>query len=381
VIKKSNRVLDIKEYYFSKKLKEIDSLKKQDKDIISFGIGSPDLMPANEVINAISDSILNEHSHKYQNYQGLTELRESISKFYNKFYGVELNPNNEILPLLGSKEGIMYISLAFLDLGDEVLIPNPSYLTYNSVTNLVGGKSVYYDLLEENNYEPDFEELEKKDLSKVKIMWVNYPHMPTGAPASKELFEKLVKFCIKHNILLVNDNPYSFILNDTPISILDVDGARDITIELNSLSKSFNMAGHRVGMVVGKSEFIDPILKIKSNVDSGMFCPVQMGAIAALSLDMPWFDNINLIYSKRRELVWKILDKLNCTYNNHFGGMFVWGKLPKGITSDSIVDDLLYNKNIFITPGHIFGSNGEGYVRFSLCLDEDRIKEALDRLD
>lgn len=380
MITKAKRLQNVKEYYFSTKLREVAALIGAGKPIINIAIGSPDLAPSKSVLEAIQNSLVHEKAHGYQSYQGLPAFREAIGDFYKRNYRVELDSNSEILPLMGSKEGIMHISMAFLNEGDEVLIPNPGYPTYTSVTNLVGANPVFYDLTDENNWEPDFEALEKMDLSKVKIMWVNYPHMPTGAPATKELYEKFVSFAIKHQILLVNDNPYSFILNDTPLSILEIDGASEIALELNSLSKTFNMAGWRVGMLLGNAELIKTVLQVKSNMDSGMFFGIQQGAISALKLSDEWYKSINAVYARRREIVWKIFDKLNCTYDRGSVGMFVWAKLPEGITTDQCVDDLLYNKNIFITPGSIFGSNGEGYVRISLCLDEKLLTEALERL-
>lgn len=380
MITKAKRLQSVKEYYFSSKLREVAGLVNDGKPIINIAIGNPDLSPSQGVLDAIQDSLVHVKAHGYQSYQGLPKLRESISDFYSKNYRVALDANTEILPLMGSKEGIMHISMAFLNEGDAVLIPNPGYPTYTSVSNLVGAEPVYYDLTHENNWEPDFDALEEQDLSKVKLMWVNYPHMPTGAPATMALYEKFVAFAKKHQILLVNDNPYSFILNDNPLSILEVEGAKEVALELNSLSKTFNMAGWRVGMLLGNSELIKTVLQVKSNMDSGMFYGIQQGAIAALSLSNEWYDKINAIYTVRRKIVWKILDKLNCTYDKGSVGMFVWAKLPDGITSEECVDNLLYNKNIFIPPGTIFGSNGEGFIRFSLCVNEDQLTEALNRL-
>jgi aspartate/methionine/tyrosine aminotransferase len=346
------------------------------------GIGSPDLAPDASVIAAIQSAVHDENAHQYQNYQGLPELRLGMAGFYKKHFHVDLNSNTEILPLMGSKEGIMHISLAFLNEGDQVLIPNPGYPTYSSVTELVGAEAIFYDLTASNNWEPDFDALEKLDLLKVKLMWISYPHMPTGATGSLALFEKLVAFAKKHQILLVNDNPYSFVLNEKPISILQVDGAKDVAIELNSLSKTFNMAGWRVGMVSGNAAFIDAILKVKSNMDSGMFYGIQKGAIEALKLDASWFENLNTIYAKRRELTGQLAEKLGCTFDAKAVGLFVWAKLPEGIDSaEKFIDDILYKQHIFITPGTIFGSNGEGYIRFSLCVKEGKIQEAIDRFD
>ena len=380
MIQKADRLNDVKEYYFSKKLREVAALKNEGKPVINIAIGSPDLSPSALVIEAIQQAVTLPNAHQYQSYQGIPELRNGMAEFYKINYGVELNSGSEILPLMGSKEGIMHISLAFLNKGDEVLIPNPGYPTYASVTNLVEAKAVLYNLNAENNWLPNFEEIEKNDLSKVKIMWVNYPHMPTGAVASKEDFQQLINFAKKHTILIVNDNPYSFILNDNPLSILAIEGAKDVAIELNSLSKTFNMAGWRVGMVIGDAQIIKTILEVKSNMDSGMFFGIQKGAVEAFKLSSDWFQLQNKIYEQRRKLVWKIFDALNCTYDSSIGGLFVWAKIPKGESSEEITDRLLYEKDIFITPGTIFGSNGEGYIRASLCVDEIALNEVLKRV-
>lgn len=379
-MKAAERLIHIKEYYFSRKLKEVRGLSAQGKPIINMGIGSPDLQPPQEVITAIQNAVTEEGAHKYQSYQGLTAFRNAISEFYQKNYEVAVNPDHEILPLMGSKEGILHISMAFLNKGDQVLIPNPGYPTYTSVTNLVEAVPVYYDLTAENDWQPDFDALEQQDLSQVKIMWTSYPHMPTGEKGSKELFQKLIAFGQKHEILIVNDNPYSFVLNNDPLSILSIDGAKETALELNSLSKSFNMAGWRVGMLLGKQTLLDEVLKVKTQMDSGMFYGIQKGAIAALEQSKVWFDQMNDVYEKRRKLIWKIADKLNCQYDKNAAGMFVWAKLPQGKTSEGMVDELLYDKDIFIAPGTIFGSQGEGYIRFSLCVSEDKIKEALNRI-
>ncbi len=380
MITKADRLNDVKEYYFSKKLREVAALRNEGKPVINIAIGSPDLNPPKSVINAIKTAVDIPNAHQYQSYQGIPELREGISNFYKDKYKVILNANSEILPLMGSKEGIMHISLAFLNKGDKVLIPNPGYPTYASVTNLVEAEAILYNLNDANNWLPNFEELEKEDLKNVKIMWINYPHMPTGAVASKEDFKQLITFAKKHQILIVNDNPYSFILNEKPLSILEVEGAKEVAIELNSLSKTFNMAGWRVGMVVGDAEIIKTILQVKSNMDSGMFYGIQKGAVEAFKLSKDWFKSQNEIYEERRALVWEIFDSLNCTYNKNIGGLFVWAKLPEGIKSEEITDELLYTKNVFITPGTIFGSNGEGYIRASLCVDKNVLTEVLNRL-
>ena len=379
MIKPAKRLDTVKEYYFSTKLREVRELAAIGKPIINMGIGSPDLQPPTQVIEAIQNSFGDAVAHKYQSYQGIPELRKAIASFYQDKFNVVCNPENEILPLMGSKEGIMHISLAFLNEGDEVLIPNPGYPTYSSVTELVGAKAVLYELDEAHDWQPNFEELEQLDVTKVKIMWVNYPHMPTGANALKETFERLIAFGKKHNILIVNDNPYSFILNNTPTSILEVAGAKEIALELNSLSKTFNMAGWRVGMVIGSAAHLKEILKVKSNMDSGMFYGIQKGAIEALRISDDWFHNQNIIYKQRRELIWKLADTLGCTYDKNATGLFVWARVPEGKTAKGMTDELLYHKDIFMAPGTIFGSQGEGYIRFSLCVPEEVIEEAINR--
>ncbi|UMB53556.1 aminotransferase class I/II-fold pyridoxal phosphate-dependent enzyme [Lutibacter sp. A64] len=380
MIQKADRLNDVKEYYFSKKLREVAALRNEGKPIINIAIGSPDLAPSNSVIAAIQNAVTLPNAHQYQSYQGIPELRSGIADFYKENYNVTLNSATEILPLMGSKEGIMHISMAFLNKGDKVLIPNPGYPTYASVTNLVEAEPILYKLNEATNWLPNFKELEQQDLSNVKIMWINYPHMPTGAVASKEDFKELIAFAKKHQILIVNDNPYSFILNENPLSILEIEGAKEVAIELNSLSKTFNMAGWRVGMVVGDAEIIKTILQVKSNMDSGMFFGIQKGAVEAFKLSSDWFKAQNEIYKRRRAIVWQIFDALNCTYNKNIGGLFVWAKLPEGIKSEDVTDDLLYNKNVFITPGTVFGSNGAGYLRASLCVSEEVLEEVLDRI-
>jgi LL-diaminopimelate aminotransferase len=333
MITTAKRLDIVEEYYFSSKLREVRQLASEGKPIINMGIGSPDLSPSPLVIDAIIAAMQDDNAHQYQSYQGLPELRQGMADFYENNYGITLNSVTEILPLMGSKEGIMHISMAFLNEGDEVLIPNPGYPTYSSVTNLVGAVPVYYDLTESSSWEPDLEALEKLDLSKVKLMWIGYPHMPTGARGSLDLFEKLVAFAKKYQILLVNDNPYSFVLNDNPISLLQVAGATEVALELNSLSKTFNMAGWRVGMVLGNAAFIDAVLKVKSNMDSGMFYPIQKGAIAALKSDKSWFEGMNLIYKRRRVLTEQLAEKLGCKVYKEGVGLFVWAKLPAGSTS------------------------------------------------
>ena len=380
MIQPAKRLDTVQEYYFSKKLREVRELLAAGKPIINMGIGSPDLQPPSNVLEAIQNSLQDATAHKYQSYQGLPALRNAISDFYFDKFGVVSNSETEILPLMGSKEGIMHISMAFLNEGDQALIPNPGYPTYTSVTKLVGAEPLFYNLSDATNWQPDFEELEKQDLKNVKIMWVNYPHMPTGTNATIATFEKLVAFGKKHQILIVNDNPYSFILNETPISILQVDKAKDIALELNSLSKTFNMAGWRVGMVLGNENYINQILKVKSNMDSGMFYGIQKGAIAALQLSDDWFLDQNKIYKERRDLVWKLADALDCSYDKNATGLFVWAKIPGGKKSEEVTDSILYDKDIFITPGTVFGSQGEGYIRFSLCVTSAIIKEAIARI-
>ena len=379
MIPTAHRLNSVQEYYFSKKLREVRQLVAEGKSIINMGIGSPDLAPDETVIQAMIQGMNDAKAHEYQSYQGLPELRQGMADFYTKQFGVTLDPNTEILPLMGSKEGIMHISLAFLNEGDEVLIPNPGYPTYASVTELLQAKAVYYDLTAATDWQPDFEALEQMDLSKVKLMWVSYPHMPTGANGTLALFEKLIAFGKKHQILIVNDNPYSFVLNDTPLSILQIKDAKDVALELNSLSKTYNMAGWRVGMILGNANLIDAVLIVKSNMDSGMFYGIQKGAVEALKLGNEWFIKQNDVYRQRRQLLFELAEKLECTFDKNSVGMFVWAKLPEGISAETFIDKVLLDKHIFITPGSIFGSNGEGYIRFSLCVSEVKIQEAIDR--
>lgn len=377
----SIRLDGIGEYYFSQKLREIDELNKQGKSIINLGIGSPDLPPHHDVVKVLQEESAKPNTHAYQNYKGSPILRKAIADWYAQWYGVTLNADTEILPLIGSKEGIMHICMTYLNEGDEALIPNPGYPTYSSAVKLAGGKAVAYELKEENNWAPDFDALEKTDLSKVKLLWVNYPHMPTGQLPTKALFEKIVAFGKKHNILVCHDNPYSFILNDTPMSLLSVQDAKEVVIELNSLSKSQNMAGWRVGMLCGAKERIDEILRFKSNMDSGMFLPVQLAAAKALSLGQEWYDDINAIYKQRREKVFELLNLLDCKFSTTQVGLFVWAKNPaKYNTGYELSDEVLYNSNVFITPGGIFGSAGDGYIRVSLCGSVERFEEAIRRI-
>ena len=381
MIKPAQRLKDIKEYYFSTKLREISELNRRGKNIINMGIGNPDLSPPENVTNALKKATNDNGSHKYQPYKGINQLRISISDFYKKNYNVSLDSDKNILPLIGSKEGIMHISLAFLNKGDKVLIPNPGYPSYQSITKLVGAEPIFYPLLEKNNWLPDLDALKLLVSDNVKLMWINYPNMPTGKNSNIEFFKKIHDFAVSNDILVINDNPYSFILNDNPLSFLSVDSSFDHCLELNSLSKSHNMAGWRVGMVVGSKNNIDTILRVKSNIDSGMYYAIQKGAIEALCLNSSWYKSMNKIYRKRREIVYKICDKLKLKYDKNSSGMFVWAKIKSSdITSMQFVDNLLYNKEIFITPGSIFGTNGEGYVRLSLCLSKEKLNEALNKL-
>jgi len=382
IINPADRTKTVQEYYFSTKLAQIERMRRDGADVINLGIGSPDQPPSENTIARLSSEAMKPSVHGYQSHTGAPVLRKAFSDWYRKHFRVELNPDNEILPLLGSKEGIMHISMAFINAGDEVLIPDPGYPTYSSVTNLVGGIIRTYDLTEINGWMPDLEALEKTDLSKVKIMWVNYPNMPTGAHASIELFEKLVAFAQKHKVLLCNDNPYSFILSDEYRSILEIDGAREVALELNSLSKSHNMAGWRVGMVAGKSEYIKEILKVKSNMDSGMFLPMQLAAVEALNNPESWYTTVNQVYVKRRKIVEDIMQLLNCKIDKSQTGLFVWGGLPQNVEScESYVEEILNKAHVFLTPGFIFGKNGDRYIRISLCATEERLLEAKARLE
>ena len=380
-ISTAERLASVKEYYFSKKLREVAQLQQQGKPILNMGIGSPDLPPHPAVVQALDQGMSHPRAHMYQSYQGLPELRQGIAEFYQRSYGVSLHYENEVLPLMGSKEGIMHISMAFLNPGDEVLIPNPGYPTYSSVSQLVQAKPIFYALKKENNWQPDFEALEALDTQNIKLMWLNYPHMPTGAQAEEATLKRLIDWAKKNNILLVNDNPYSFILNDTPTSILAIEGAKEVALELNSLSKSFNMAGWRVGMLLGNADLINAVLKVKSNMDSGMFYGIQQGAIAALGIEKSWQEELNAVYRSRRAKVEELATVLNTTFDPKSVGMFLWCKLPQGSPSaETFIDQILYEKDIFITPGTIFGSQGEGYIRFSLCIEEQKIQTAINRL-
>jgi len=377
----ATRLESVKEYYFSKKLREVAALVQAGKPILNMGIGSPDLAPHPSIIEALNVAMSHPRANMYQSYQGLPELREAIAHFYTRNYDVILDPSSEILPLMGSKEGIMHISMAFLNKGDEVLIPNPGYPTYSAVTQLVEATPVFYDLKSENNWQPDFEVLNSLDTSKIKLMWLNYPHMPTGTNVDQDILKKLIQWAAKEEVLLINDNPYSFILNDHPQSILSLPGAKNVAMELNSLSKSFNMAGWRVGMLTGNAENIQAVLKVKSNMDSGMFYGIQQGAIAALNAPDSWFKELNTTYRKRRLLIEELATLMNASFDPDSVGMFVWAKLnDTTIDAEEYIDQLLYEKDIFITPGTIFGTQGEGYIRFSLCVNEEQIITAINRM-
>lgn len=380
-IEPAQRVSMVKEYYFSKKLKEVARLNAEGRDIISLGIGGPDRPPHARVVDTLCEYAHRSDTHGYQPYVGPVELRQAYADWYRRWYGVELNPANEIQPLIGSKEGILHITLAFVNPGDGVLVPNPGYPTYTSVSRLAGAEIFTYNLKEENAWYPDFDELESMPLDRIKLMWVNYPNMPTGAPATHELYEKIVDFCRRHNILIVNDNPYSFILNDNPISMLSVEGAKDVVIEMNSLSKSHNMAGWRMAMLASNAQFVEWVLKVKSNIDSGQFRPAMLAAVEALKCDSDWFDELNAVYARRRRVAERIMDALGCTFDPRQRGLFLWGKIPDAAeSSEKFADNILYNARVFITPGFIFGSNGERFIRISLCATEEKMEEALTRI-
>ena len=382
-IQPADRLNSVSEYYFSTKLKEVAEMNAKGLNVISLGIGSPDMPHSAATVEALSTSAADPAVHGYQPYVGIPELRKAFADWYAKWFNVELNTANEIQPLIGSKEGILHISMAFLNPGDGVLIPNPGYPTYSSVSKLVQANVIAYDLDENNNWQPDFEALEQLDLSNVKLMWVNYPNMPTGASATPELFEKLVAFGKKHGIVICNDNPYSFILNNNRLSILQVEGAKEICIELNSMSKSHNMPGWRMGMLASNAQFVEWILKVKSNIDSGQFKPMQMAAIAALNNSEEWHNEMNInLYKNRRHLAEEIMKSLGCTFDPHQVGMFLWGKIPDQYKdSAELADKVLYDARVFITPGFIFGNKGQRYVRLSLCANEKMLGEALERIN
>lgn len=380
-IQVANRLNGIGEYYFSQKLRQIEEMNKAGAAVINLGIGSPDLAPDANVIHTLQAESSKSTVHAYQGYKGVAALREAMAAWYQKWYNVSLDAATEILPLIGSKEGIMHICMTYLNEGDEALIPNPGYPTYRSAVTLAGGKCVDYALTEQQAWQPDFDVLENTDLSRVKLMWVNYPHMPTGQLPTKELFQKLVAFARKHNILICHDNPYSFILNDEPLSLLSVEGAKEVAVELNSLSKSHNMAGWRVGMLCGAKERIEEVLRFKSNMDSGMFLPLQLAASKALALDENWHRTLNDQYRKRREKVFELLDLLHCSYSVSQAGLFVWAKIPGGYQDGfQLSDQILHDAKVFITPGGIFGSEGAKFIRVSLCSSTGNLEGAIDRI-
>lgn len=381
IIAPANRIEHISEYYFSKKLAEIKQLQDAGHPIINLGIGSPDMPPSPTTLSALCESAQKTDSHGYQSYRGLAELREAIADFYAQTYKVSLQPQRELLPLMGSKEGIMHISMSFLNEGDKVLIPNPGYPTYSSVTKLMGAIPLYYDLIEEHNWEIDIEQLKKMDLSKVKLLWLNTPHMPTGIAYNKNILQQLIQLAREQHFLIVCDNPYSMVLTEKPKSILQLCNTKDVVLELNSLSKSHNMAGWRVGWIAGKQDYIDTILKVKSNMDSGMFLPVQKASVQALKNAKTWHKQRNEVYARRKIKAYELLDLLDCTYHKHQEGMFVWAKAPdKHKNIEAWIDELLYKAGVFLTPGFIFGSNGQRYIRISLCSNENNIDKAIQQL-
>lgn len=381
-IQPANRIKEVEEYYFSKKLAEVRGLDSPEWRVINLGIGSPDQMPSKNAIDALTESANNAANHGYQNYKGIPQLRKAIADFYHRIYAVKINSETEILPLIGSKEGIMHIMMAFVNEGDEVLIPNPGYPTYASVVKLVGAKARTYSLRENSNWGIDLDELRKSDLSKVKVMWVNFPHMPTGRIASKKEMQELVDLARENNFLIVNDNPYSLILNEQPLSILSCKGANEVALELNSLSKSHNMAGWRIGWVAGNAQYVDAVVRVKSNMDSGMFLGLQHAAVEALQNDASWFQQLNEVYAKRKKVASQILDVLGCKYSDEQSGLFVWAKAPDAIANvEKWIDEILYGTRVFITPGFIFGDAGERYMRISLCATEEKLNEALERIE
>lgn len=382
-IKPASRLDAVQEYYFSRKLKEVARLNAEGQDIISLAIGSPDQPPSTQTIDKLCEVAHDPSAHGYQPTMGTMELRKAMADFYHRWYGVEVDAASEVQPLIGSKEGILHITLAFVNPGDEVLVPNPGYPTYTSLSKILGAKVVNYNLDEDNGWQPDFEELERRDLSRVKLMWTNYPNMPTGGDARMETYRKLVDFACRHDIVVVNDNPYSFILNEHPLSLLQVEGAKDCCIELNSMSKGYNMPGWRVGMCVSNPQFISWILKIKSNIDSGTFRGLQLAAAEALTTNTEeWHREYNInVYRRRREIAERIMQALGCTYDDSQVGMFLWGKIAgKYANAEQLTERVLHEARVFITPGFIFGSNGERYVRISLCAQDDKMQEALRRI-
>lgn len=382
MFKTASRLGQVKEYYFSRKLREIRAMNEAGKNVLNLGIGSPDLAPPSATLEALNQHSVNPQNHAYQSYSGLPELRAAFADWYKKYFHVDLDGETEVLPLIGSKEGIMHISMTYLEAGDSVLIPNPGYPAYRAVANLTGAKIIEYELSDATNWLPDLDKLAaEEDLSKVKIMWVNYPHMPTGTPADLGFFEQLIAFAKRHQILIVNDNPYSFILNDRPVSLLSIEGAKEVALELNSLSKSHNMAGWRIGMLAGKAEYLKDILRFKSNMDSGMFKATQLAAVQALASPSDWYAKNNAIYAKRRAKVFEMMDMLDCTYNEDQVGMFVWAKIPAHYQDCyQVSDEILREANVFITPGGIFGTQGERYIRTSLCSSVEVFEQAISRI-
>ena len=377
----ADRLAGVSEYYFSKKLKEVARMNAEGKDVISLGIGSPDMPPSEETVQTLCNEAQNPDGHGYQPYVGIPELRKSFAAWYQKWYNVELNPATEIQPLIGSKEGILHVTLAFVNPGEQVLVPNPGYPTYTSLSKILGAEIVNYNLKEDAGWMPDFDELEKTDMSRVKLMWTNYPNMPTGANATMEMYERLVDFARRKNIIIVNDNPYSFILNNHPLSILSVPGAKECCIEFNSMSKSHNMPGWRIGMLASNAQFVQGILKVKSNIVSGMFRAMQLAAAKALEADAEWYESNNRNYRNRRHLAGEIMKTLGCSYDENQVGMFLWGKIPDTYTHvEELTERILHEARVFITPGFIFGSNGARYIRISLCCKDAKLAEALERI-
>ena len=377
----ADRLAGVSEYYFSKKLKEVAQMNAEGKDVISLGIGSPDMPPSEETVQTLCNEAQNPDGHGYQPYVCIPELRKSFAAWYQKWYNVELNPATEIQPLIGSKEGILHVTLAFVNPGEQVLVPNPGYPTYTSLSKILGAEIVNYNLKENAGWMPDFDELEKTDMSRVKLMWTNYPNMPTGANATMEMYERLVDFARRKNIIIVNDNPYSFILNNHPLSILSVPGAKECCIEFNSMSKSHNMPGWRIGMLASNAQFVQWILKVKSNIDSGMFRAMQLAAAKALEADAEWYESNNRNYRNRRHLAGEIMKTLGCSYDESQVGMFLWGKIPDTYTHvEELTERILHEARVFITPGFIFGSNGARYIRISLCCKDAKLAEALERI-
>ena len=377
----ADRLSSVSEYYFSRKLKEVAQMNAEGKDVISLGIGSPDMPPSEATLQRLCEAAQDPNGHGYQPYVGIPELRQAFARWYKRWYNVELDPNKEIQPLIGSKEGILHVTLAFVNPGEQVLVPNPGYPTYTSLSKILGAEVIYYDLKEENGWLPDFEALEQMDMSRVKLMWTNYPHMPTGTNATPELYNRLVKLAKEKDIVIVNDNPYSFILNDHPQSILSVPGAKDCCIEFNSMSKSHNMPGWRVGMLASNADFVQWVLKVKSNIDSGMFRAVQLAAATALDAEADWYEGNNCNYRNRRALAGAIMHELGCTYDDKQVGMFLWGKIPDTYEDvEQLTEKVLHEARVFITPGFIFGSNGSRYIRISLCCKDNKLQEALERV-